>query len=375
MPEFGQHAPPEWRPHFRIGIIVAATVAVTITYANIPSEQRLLSKLVQYLYFLPTLMAALWFGWRGALASATFAALCYMPRILLFWHSAPGYQSDQYSEVVDLFLIGAIIGVLADRDRRRRVELEATTSQLSRTYRELQENFEHLKRAERFSAIGQMAAGLAHEIRNPLAAIEGAADLLTPGAAEQSGQQAMQQEFVGIIKKECRRLSRLLTGMLDFARPRTPQFQFTSVAPLLESVISLITAFAQKSGVTIQWSIEPALPAIACDPEQIKQVFLNLAMNAVQAMNNQGTLAITAARRAGSIVIEVRDEGPGIAPENLDKVFSPFFTTKTDGTGLGLPIAQQIVVRHGGVIMADPNTPRGTVFTVVLPVERPRTAL
>lgn len=348
-----------------MAVVIASTIVLTIIYANIPSRYLLLNKLVQYMFFLPPVMAALWFGWRGAILSAIFTVVCYLPRLLLVWREGPGYQADQYGEALDLFLIGAILGVLADRERRQRQELEATTQQLSRTYRELQDNLEHLKRAERLSAVGQLAAGLAHEIRNPLASIEGAADLLTPGAADD----AMRAEFVEIIKKECRRLGRLLTEMLSFARPRPPQFESTDVESIIDSVLTLVRASGHKQ-IEFRREVQAPLPAVECDAEQIKQVLLNLTMNAAQAMENVGEVAIAAARRNENVVIEVKDQGPGISEENMDKIFSPFFTTKKSGTGLGLTVAQQIVMRHGGVLMVHPNQPRGAVFSILLPLER-----
>jgi two-component system sensor histidine kinase HydH len=349
----------------RIAVVVASTVVLAAVYTSIPSQYLLWSKLVQYLFFLPPVMAALWFGWRGAILSAFFTVICYLPRLLLVWKESPGYQPDQYGEALDMLLIGAILGVLADRERRQRQELEATTRQLSQTYRELQDNLEHLKRAERLSAVGQMAAGLAHEIRNPLASIEGAADLLTPGAVDDE----TRAEFVEIIKKECRRLSRLLTEMLSFARPRAPQFESASVPAMIDSVLTLVRASAHKQ-IEFRREITEPLPPVQCDPEQIKQVLLNLTMNAVQAMEDGGEITLSASQLDGNIVIEVKDQGPGITRENLDQIFSPFFTTKKSGTGLGLTVAQQIVTRHGGVIMVDPNVPRGTVFSILLPVER-----
>lgn len=365
MADIGQDSNDERNRRARVAVVIASTIVLTVIYANIPARYLLLNKLVQYMFFLPPVMAALWFGWRGAILSALFTVVCYLPRLLLAWREWPGYQADQYGEALDLFLIGAILGVLADRERRQRQELEATTRQLSRTYRELQDNLEHLKRAERLSAVGQLAAGLAHEIRNPLASIEGAADLLTPGAADD----AMRAEFVEIIKKECRRLSRLLTEMLSFARPRPPQFEATDIASMVDSVLTLLRASSHKD-VAFRREVPERLPLVECDPEQIKQVLLNLTMNAAQAMEGGGEVTLAATRRNENVVIEVKDQGPGIGEENLDKIFNPFFTTKKSGTGLGLTVAQQIVMRHGGVIMVDPNTPRGAVFSILLPVKR-----
>jgi signal transduction histidine kinase len=349
----------------RLAIVIGAIVIIAAAHHEIPRTVSLASKVIQYLFFLPIVVAAFWFGWRGGLAAAVIATLCYLPRLPFWWREQLGYSADEYGEALDLLLVGSILGLLADRERRQKNELHRTTRQLSETYRELQENFQHLKRVEQLSAIGQLSASLAHEIRNPLASIEGAADLLKPGAVPEE----MREEFVGIIKKECRRLSRLLGDLLNLSRPRRPDYTSAPISEILGSVLELIYVAAQKSQVTIRTEMPHGLPPLACDPEQIKQVFLNLCMNAIQAMPGGGEMVIEVSLSEYNLVVEIRDEGPGIPSEHLHELFSPFFTTKKDGTGLGLPVAQQIVLRHGGLITAGANEPRGAVFTVTLPLQ------
>jgi signal transduction histidine kinase len=315
------------------------------------------------MYFLPIVVAAFWFGVRGALLAAAFAALCYLPR-MFYSPWATGYSPDQLGEALDLFIVGSVLGVLADREKRRSQQLELLNRELAATYRELQDNFEHLRRAEQFSAIGQLAASLAHEIRNPLASIEGAAELLRPGAVSDD----MREEFVQIIKKESKRLSRLLTELLDFARPRTPEYQETSLEGIVSSVANLVGVSAGKQNVEIRQYLSPSLPKIDCDPEQLRQVLLNLTMNALQAMPDGGKIDLRVYPQNASVAIEVRDEGPGIAAADVTKLFSPFYTTKKDGTGLGLAIAQKIMIAHGGLITVDNQKPHGAVFTAILPI-------
>ncbi|MCS7023784.1 MAG: ATP-binding protein [Bryobacteraceae bacterium] len=356
--------------HNRIrALSVAVCIAlITVAYLYVPQKWLLLSKAIQYLYFLPIVVAAFWFGLRGALLAAALAALCYLPRIL--WSPWPsGYSPDQFGEALDLFIVGSVLGVLADRERRRSQQLEALNRQLADTYRELQDNFQHLRRAEQFSAIGQLAASLAHEIRNPLASIEGAADLLRPGAVSDD----LREEFVQIIKKESKRLSRLLTDLLDFARPRPPEYQETSLAAMMHSVANLVSVSAAKQNVKVRVELPPHLPKVECDPEQIRQVVLNLTMNAVQAMPQGGNVDLRLYPHNSSLAIEVRDEGPGVPPDEIEKLFSPFYTTKKDGTGLGLAIAQKIMIAHGGLITVDNQKPHGAIFTAILPLH-PSTA-
>jgi len=304
------------------------------------------------------------------LLASSASAILYIPHILMAWHHMPDYAANQYAEIILFFLVGTTTGVLADRERKRREELQATTEQLSKVYRELQDSFEQLKRADRLSAIGELSASLAHEIRNPLGSLEGAAQILRqPQTTEE-----MHDEFLGVIEKESRRLSRLLTNLLDFARPRPPEFQAVDVGPVVDSVVALLSHTAQQSGIQFRKHVPPGLPTVESDSEQLKQVLLNLTINAIQAMPNGGDIEILAAEKNAGIVIAVTDQGHGIPDENVEKVFDPFFTTKDGGTGLGLSVAHQIIAQHGGVITAERNADRGMTFSVMIPFRHRREA-
>ncbi|MFZ5928175.1 MAG: ATP-binding protein [Acidobacteriota bacterium] len=348
----------------RIGVLLLGIGLVTAGHYLTPPSLFLWHNIFQRLYYLPIVFAAISFGWPGGLAAAACSGLCYIPHILMVWHAMPDYSANQYAEIVVFFLVGLVTGVLASREKKRAEELQRTADQLSKVYRELQDSFEQLKRADRLSAIGQLSAGLAHEIRNPLASIEGAIDILErdPGSEEK------RQEFFGIMKKECRRLKRLLSDLLDFARPRPPRIQPVGITRIVESVVSLAGPVAERCGITIRPAIPADLPDIECDAEQLQQVILNLALNAIQAMPEGGCVTLAAHKQDSQIVVLVKDEGCGIPSEDLDKIFDPFYTTKENGTGLGLSVAHQIVKQHGGAITVEANPDKGMTFAVVLPV-------
>jgi two-component system, NtrC family, sensor histidine kinase HydH len=225
--------------------------------------------------------------------------------------------------------------------------------------------FEQVKRADRLSAIGQLAAGLAHEIRNPLASIDGAAEVLEAGTDAEE----VRRETLGIIRKECARLFRLLTNLLDFARPRPPEWRPVEVSRILDSVLELVR---HSGGKRIRFHREaPAdLPRLIADEEQLAQVIMNLTINAVQAMPEGGEIWLTAEAREGGVTIAVRDQGEGIPDELMDKVFDPFYTTKDEGTGLGLSVVHQIVSHHGGTVTALRNKDGGMTFSLWFPKER-----
>ena len=351
-------------------LVVASGIAVATALHYLTSPSLILwHELFQRLYYLPIIYAAIYFGWRGGLVASTCSALCYIPHILMAWqHEMPGYAMNQYAEIIVFFLVGTVTGVLADLGRKQRMELEETSEELAKVNRDLQDSFEQIKRADRLSAIGQLSASLAHEIRNPLASIDGAANLIeSPQTSEE-----MRRGSLAIIHKEIQRLNRLLTNLLDFARPRPPEFQAVEPGRLLEAIINLAGHSAQQKGITIRKDVPPSVPAFECDPEQMKQVVLNLAINAVQAMTAPGEIVLAARQYDSSVLISVRDQGPGIDDQDLDKVFNPFFTTKEAGTGLGLSVVYQIVTQHGGTVTTARNPDRGMTFSLVVPLRHRR---
>jgi signal transduction histidine kinase len=344
------------------GVVVAGIGIAALLHYLTPPAHLLLHNLFQRLYYLPIVYAAIYFGWRGGLAASGLSSASYIPHIFLVWHHHPDYQMNQYAELIVFFLVGTVTGVLADQGRRRRLELEAATTQLAKVNRELQDSFEQVKRADRLSAIGQLSAGLAHEIRNPLGSIEGAANLLDQPVPDE-----IRSKSLAVIRKEVQRLNGLLTNLLDFARPRRPELRDVDIRNVVDSVATLAAHSARQGRIEIRKTFSPALPAVECDAEQLKQVVLNLAINAIQAMPDGGVLELSAAPASGGVEIAVRDEGRGIAPEDMEHIFDPFFTTKAHGTGLGLAVAQQIVAQHGGTLTAAPNAERGMTFRITLP--------
>lgn len=353
----------------RIGVIASGIIIATALHYLTPTSLILWHELFQRLYYLPIIYAAIFFGWRGGLAASVVSALCYIPHILSWHHFNPDYALNQYAEIIVFFLVGAVTGVLADRGRKHRMELEMASEQLATVNRELQDSFEQIKRADRLSAVGELSASLAHEIRNPLASIDGAANLIeSPQTTEE-----MRRSSFNIIHKEIQRLNRLLTSLLDFARPRKPDFQAVEPGKLIDAIINLAGHSAEQKNITLRKEVSTSVPAFECDPEQMKQVILNLAINAVQAMAGPGEVVLSALQKDSSVMIRVRDQGSGVEEENMPKLFDPFFTTKEAGTGLGLSVVYQIVRQHGGTVTAERNPAGGMTFSVVVPSRQRRT--
>ena len=223
---------------------------------------------------------------------------------------------------------------------------------------------DQLIRADRLAAMGELTAGVAHEVRNPLGVIRASVQLLE----DSRGDEQRIHEAAGVIKQEIDRLDRVIKALLDFGRPSTPTLVHADLNEVLDDVVLFTTRFASQSDVVIETKLEPDLPRVLGDPDQLKQVFLNLVTNAVQAMvETGGTIVIETKGDDDYIEVTVSDNGPGISERDLPKVFDPFFTKRAEGTGLGLTIVHRIIDEHDGHIEVESDS-EGTVFTVTLPV-------
>ncbi|MDP2314468.1 MAG: ATP-binding protein [Pseudomonadota bacterium] len=284
------------------------------------------------------------------------------------------------ADVVVPFMSGDIvIGWLALRDEE---ELESFTAEdvarlvhtaaRASVILENLHGFEKLKEEHRLAALGTMAAGLAHEIRNPLAGIKGAAQYL------QAGREGPDAEMVRIIVDEVDRLNQVVSQFLDYARPMQLHLEEIDVALLVGNVIGVINAQGLPANVRVVEDHAVVRPPLPVDAQKLKQVLLNLCQNGLQAMKSGGTLTLHTrlgrlrdpkARYAPAIEVAIEDTGIGIAPEDLDKLFVPFFTTRHDGTGLGLAISRRIVQAHGGELDVSSTIGKGTTFTVRIPIQ------
>ena len=353
------------RDLFQMGIVFAALCVITIVHYEASRREIFWHEVFQRAYYLPIIVSALWYGLRGGLSAAGLAAVLYLPHIVMGWHGFPSYQFNQYAEVVLFFVFGGLTGALADQQRRQKEKVQETAQRLSQAYAELQVSFESLRRAERLSALGRLSAGLAHELRNPLSAIEGAFEIIVRPELDPE----RREEFVALIKKELARLNAMLNHFLEFARPQTPRRRPTAVRSLMQEICSLTSDSISAKGVTVRCR-EADFPVtmVSLDPEQIKEAILNMVINASEAMPAGGTIELSAAREADAIAINVKDEGVGVPEDQLPHIFDPFYTTKPNGTGLGLSIAHQIMEQHGGRIEVDRNPDGGMTFSLFFPL-------
>jgi signal transduction histidine kinase len=234
---------------------------------------------------------------------------------------------------------------------------------LQKTTEELRESHERqIQQAGKLASIGELASGIAHEIRNPLAGIGAAVEVLAESAKD--------REIVGEIRKQINRLSATLRGLLDFSRPSEPEIMPCDVGELLKPMLALTRPDAQKANVQIITECPDNLPPISADPQQLQQAILNILLNAIQAMPHGGTLTVRTDLHVNRLRLSIRDTGVGIPRENRERIFSPFFTTKHHGTGLGLAITRSIIEKNGGTIAVESEVGRGTTVFMEFPVSK-----
>ena len=224
---------------------------------------------------------------------------------------------------------------------------------------------DQLIRADRLAAMGELTAGVAHEVRNPLGIIRASVQLLEESGVDRS----RVLQATGVIKQEIDRLDKVIKALLDFGRPSKPHRVVIDIGPVIEDVVLFTRQFAGRSKVRIDAGATDGLPLVLADADQLKQVFVNLVSNAVQAMEaHGGAIRLVPSSDEGFLSVAVTDNGPGIPPEDLTKIFDPFYSTRDDGTGLGLTMVHRIVDEHDGHIEVKSTPGEGSSFVVSLPI-------
>lgn len=356
---------------FRLAVIVALTLAVTFLHYSTGTEHshHHYHGIYRRLYYLPIILAGFWFGIRGGLMSSLIVSVIYTPHVLIQWEHNSPIRVEQSLEIVLYNVIGLLTGFLSSRVNFQKLRAEENMNKLADSYAKLREQADmivaiegQLRQADRLSALGELSAGLAHEIRNPLGSIRGTAEILKdlpPGDKRH-------EEFSSILINEVGRLNQVVEGFLNLARPETQKQSEFDLEKMLEEVVRLTRSQASKAQMRIHTNLA-CVPHVIGNSTQFQQVFLNLFLNAMQAIGSDGDLWISAdVGESDNVVLIFRDSGPGIPEEVLDQIFDPFFTTKSEGTGLGLAITCRIIQGAGGCIQVRNSEKGGAEFVLTL---------
>jgi signal transduction histidine kinase len=358
------------RTHWiRLAVLVVLVAAITAMHYLTTIQKAQFHDIYRRLYYLPVVLGGLWYGLRGGLGVALTVSILFVPHVAFQWGHHPLTQSEQYLEILLYNVIGGLTGFLAQRERQQKDRYQQAAQHLEESYAKLRDQAdqileieEQLRRADRLSALGELSAGLAHEIRNPLGSIRGTAEILQDGIPPGDPR----AEFAQILVREVDRLNRVVRDFLDFARPAEPDRGPLDLNDLLRDVLALTRQQAVKQGIELKLTAG-AIPPVAARGEQLRQAFLNLVLNAMQAMPHGGTLQVATEPRDDLVLVRFQDTGVGIPAEHLARIFNPFFTTRQEGTGLGLAITHRIVQGHSGRIDVTSRPGAGTTFTLTFP--------
>jgi len=321
---------------------------------------------------LPMISAATALGVGGTLVFSLLAAGGYLMFLLPPFFDWKRLQLDTAS-VTDVVLraaflamVGNLANILAEDLRRQNQQFRQTAEKLAEANVHIQEAEEAVRRSDRLAALGQLSAGLAHELRNPLGTIKVSSEMLARSVA---GENEVAREVAGFIATEVDRCNSLITRFLQFARPLQLHLEKADLSQVLDKAIT--TAGREAPGVTVYKNYAPEIPPFPMDAELLERVFYNLVLNAAQASPEGGAVTVKTRAAGGTAEVAVIDRGAGIDPKHLETIFNPFFTTKPTGVGLGLAIVSKIVDEHGGKITVESELGKGSVFRVLLPIERP----
>ena len=315
---------------------------------------------------LPVVSAANLFGVVGTLLSTLLAAGSYLS--FLAWKDWSKYITitELVWRIVFLAMAGNLANTMAEALRIQSTKHRRTAEQLAEANAQLQAAEEAVRRSDRLAELGRLSAGLAHELRNPLGTIKASAEMLSRNVAAEND---VAREVAGFITSEVDRVNSLITRFLQFARPLQLRPEKADLAQTLDRAVAAVEREAPQ--IAIYKNYAPEIPPFPFDAELMERVFYNLVLNAAQATAPGGAVTVKTRAAGGTAEIAVIDRGVGIDPRQRDSIFNPFFTTKPEGVGLGLAIVSKIVDEHGGNITVESEPGKGSVFRMLLPMERP----
>ena len=351
-------------------------LVITVLHYRTAAHHGWVHDVLRRLYYLPILFAAFAGGLRGGIALSVFASLIYFPHAFLSLVARdPADALEKGLEILLYNGVAVVAGLLVDRERREREKQERLARELAAALEEQRRIESQLIRAGRLGALGELTAGIAHEIKNPLHAMKGTAEILKDVVPKE----APERRMLDLHLEEIDRLAQTADRFLTFARPAPPDRRATDLSEVVSRVVSLVETQARREGVQVEAQDPPAggLPTVQGDPDQLTQLLLNVAINGVQAMARQGNgilaFALSRERRGEKehAVVRLANTGPPIPEDQLERIFDPFFTTKDGGTGLGLSICARIADQHEGMLSVR-NLPggKGVEFTLAIPASK-----
>jgi two-component system sensor histidine kinase HydH len=348
------------------GSIASFAIKLVLCYLLIGWTDGISSR-YYWVLFLPVISAATTLNLVGTVVASALASGAYLSMLLYLkpdQYVDPSEDPELVMRALILPVIGYLTQQLAEANRTAARQAEAAAEQLAEANRHLQEAEAAVRRSDRLAALGQLSAGLAHEIRNPLSTIKTSAEMLLKNVDENN---AVAREMAGFISSDVDRTNALVTRFLDFARPLAVRLEKTDLARLIDRAVADVEKHSPPFDVSIYKNYSPDIPPFLLDGQLIERVVYNLLVNAAQASPPKSSITVKTRQAGNTVEIAIIDRGSGIDTKLLENIFNPFFTTKSNGVGLGLAIVSKIVDEHGGTITVESERGSGSVFRVFLP--------
>jgi signal transduction histidine kinase len=354
--------------------LVAMVVVIGVLHYLTPGYMTLYHDTYRRLSYFPIAIGAIIYGLSGGLLIALLSCLSFVPHLLMFWFQGPQAYYSELSEILFYLAAGLVIGLISSRENKLREKYRQLSEKLGVSYNRLHEQTTRLVQAEKqlgqaqkLSMLGHVSASLAHEIKNPLASIKGAAEIL----ADEVPPSHPKHEFIDIIRSEISRLNNSVNEVLTYCRGQQTvnKDRLKPLADVLEKVILLLAPRLREKSIDLTW--EKKAEGSLVEEAAMIQVLMNILLNAADAAPEKGKICIGHYRESKGCRIDVADNGPGVSDEQSEKIFESFVTFKEGGTGLGLSITKKIVERLGGTIGVSASKMGGAKFSVFLPDKNP----
>ncbi len=343
------------------GQIAASAIKLALAYLLIGFTDGVQSNYYAIL-FVPIISAATSLELLGTFVFIALACASYLSFLLFVDWQGSELTADAINTLSLRCTFVSVVGFLVYQQAKAKREEMLRTEEAGRSLRRAEAS---LRRSERLAALGQLTAGLAHELRNPLGTIKASAEFMTKPATQ--AKPAVMGEMAGNIASEVDRTNALISRFLDFAKPLELHAQVSDLLPVVDNVIRQLEGVAQKHDVMLVQEVPGSPLVFSFDPDLLPLALQNLLQNAIQASKPSQAVIIAVRASADQVLIQVADRGHGIDPQHLESVFNPFFTTKPNGVGLGLALVAKIVDEHGGKISVRSEPRKGTTFEVSIP--------
>lgn len=352
-------------------IVLMIVFIITYLHYSTDVEGNLLHDIYRRLYYIPIILAAFRYSLFGGVGIAMLVSLVYSPYVITHWFRDPNMSFDKLLEILLYNVVGIITGLLVRQEHAQHRRYKETATELEKSLKEITVQSEkvaglesQLRLADRLAVMGELTASFAHEVRNPLGAIKGIADILKKKTKDDKSN----EEILRILDNSIQSINGVVENYLSYAQPEIVDSHNCDLIETVDSSLEILTHQARKQDVELDFIKPDRELKVEISEIDLRQITLNLVLNSLDAINERGEIKISIGQSDNMAILEISDTGSGIPADKLDEIFQPFVTTKPTGTGLGLPIVKRIMENVRGEISLESEEGKGATFRVYLPL-------